>query len=197
MTHTSTVAELDAAAVEIAQYLGISVPHPRQPTHCPDLERGQQLGAPGVDPPVEIGDRVAVRIDDRVPQPLGDALDQIVGGGAAQHLGLVLDLVPDIVERFHQERLDESPAAYDAQGELDACRTQRDRRVGAVAGESVERAGSQKRTVGISPPSTRIVSPVTAPVSLELKKTTTFATSSDSMRRPMTSSAWARRSISS
>jgi hypothetical protein len=92
------VTELDAAAVEIAQHVRITVPDPDQRPGGARLQRREQATRRGVDPAVLAGDGVTVRVDPRVTQLRRHPLHEQVRGGMLEHLRFAFHLLPAVAQ---------------------------------------------------------------------------------------------------
>jgi hypothetical protein len=73
------------------------------------------MGRPSSTAPVARGDRRAVRVERRIAQRSGHAVDQLVRRGVLQPLGLGVHAVPRIAEHRREVALDDAVAAQRAQ----------------------------------------------------------------------------------
>ena len=76
-------------------------------------------------------------IEARIAQRVGHALDQHVGDGVLQPLGLVVHRVPGVAEEADQIGLDESVTAQHAKGDATARAVSNDSLVGHVLQQSL------------------------------------------------------------
>ena len=99
-------------------------------------ELGERGRAVGREIEVRGRDRVAVRVELRVAELLGDPALELLRDVVLEHLGLVVDSIPRHLERLGEEGLDQAVVADDLEGDALTGRGQGDAVVRLVADQT-------------------------------------------------------------
>src|SRR5690606_30283995 len=135
---------------EVPQHLRLGVGDPHDPAALACRRLGERAGRGQRDLAGDAGDRVPVRVADRVAEQRVDPLDEEGGDGVLEHLGLVVDLVPLVPEVLDAQRLDEPAAADQRPRPLPPPAGERDAAVAlvvdqALVGEAPDGLGRRRR----------------------------------------------------
>jgi hypothetical protein len=123
-------------ALDESQKRFVLIEHARHAYRSIQGARKERLSFLGLYDALGVRNRVPVWIRVRAAQHFVHPIDEAIGDGVLEKLGLIVYLVPPQPHHLHEEEFDESMAAQDPRGEFFARARQGDAGVGRVLHEA-------------------------------------------------------------
>ncbi len=108
-------AQTDAELGQVAEHLRVGIGHANEPSRGTDRELVEAAGRALVDLEQGRRDRIAVRIDRRMTEPLCDQLLELLGEDVLEHLRLGMHPIPRHPELLSEEQLEQTVMAQHLQ----------------------------------------------------------------------------------